>query len=203
MASWAYACRSPDAPRQTWYVACVTVDTMPPGTDIVRVRAGSHWHCARVDRSQRVAVDGALMRDVVASDADDCPGCAEAPASPEAPRSELAPEPPAPGTDTPADAPAASAPAPRAGSGREVHAAAVAMQGRPFVVVLVSLDLVRSPGEADMAITELRRRFGGAELVLMGQLEDGTPEYHGDAGILALLAQVPVDRMPWKVYPLG
>jgi hypothetical protein len=201
MASWAYACRSPEASRETWYVACIAVDTMPPGTDIVRVRAGAHWHCARVDRSQRVAVDGALMRDVVASDAEDCPGCGEAPAATAAPRSELASEAPATGANTPADQ-AVSPPAPRAGSGREVHAAAVALQGRPFVVVLVSLDLVRSPGEADMAITDLRRHFGGAELVLMGQLEDGTPEYHGDAGILALLAQVPIDRMPWKVYPL-
>ena len=36
----------------------------------------------------------------------------------------------------------------------------------------------------------------------MGQDEDGMPQYHGDADLVSLLAEVPVDRMPWKAYPL-
>ena len=70
------------------------------------------------------------------------------------------------------------------------------------MVVLVGLDLVGRAGEADMAIADLRRRFG-VDVVLMGQEEDGTPVYAGDPVLLGLLAHVPVDRMPWKKYPIG
>jgi hypothetical protein len=29
------------------------------------------------------------------------------------------------------------------------------------------------------------------------------PYYHGDADLMALFAEVPVDRMPWKAYPVA
>ena len=54
-----------------------------------------------------------------------------------------------------------------------------------------------------MLVADLRPRFGGVDVVLMGQDDDGTPRYHGDAELLSLLADVPVDRLPWKAYPLG
>ena len=88
-------------------------------------------------------------------------------------------------------------------SRREVHAAAMSVQGYRFAVVLVPLDLISRPGEADMAIADLRPRFGGVDVVLMGQDEDGTPSYHGDATLRELLDHIPVDRMPWKPYPVG
>jgi hypothetical protein len=72
-----------------------------------------------------------------------------------------------------------------------------------MLVVLVGLDIVQSPGEADMLIADLRARFGGVDVVLMGQDDDGAPHYHcGDAQLATLLADVPIDKMPWKVWPV-
>ncbi len=54
-----------------------------------------------------------------------------------------------------------------------------------------------------MLVADLRPRFGGVDVVLMGQVDDGTPRYHGDAELLSLIADVPVDRLPWRTYPLA
>lgn len=82
----------------------------------------------------------------------------------------------------------------------KVHGAAISMQGVSFAVVVVQMELVRSAGEADMAIERLGPVFGGAPVVLMAQKEDGTPTYYGDAKIVELLRGVPIDKMPWKEY---
>ena len=71
------------------------------------------------------------------------------------------------------------------------------------VVVLVGMDLVESAGEADMAIDTMRPSFGGVPVVLMAQNEKGSPTYYGDEELVGLLAGVPVDKMPWKEYPIG
>ncbi len=183
MAAWAYECQPADPSLDPWLVACLAVDAMPANTRIVRVRVGKDWQCAVVDKTRKIESAGDLLRDVVASDEADCPECA--PTRAERP---------------PASANAVEAP-PR--SGRQVQAAAISMLGRRLVVVLVGIDLVRSPGEADMAIADLRPRFGGVDVLLMGQLDDGTPVYHGEPELVELLAETPVDRMPWKDYPVG
>jgi hypothetical protein len=182
MAAWAYECRPADGSRDPWYVACLAIDAMPPATRIVRVHVDGDWLCATVDRRERHAIDAMHLRDVVASDEVDCPMCAAAPAAPAPPAAQADAEP---------------------RSGRELQAAAMAVQGHRFVVVLVSLALVQRPGEADMAIADLRPRFGGVDVVLMGQEEDGTPSYHGHETLVELLGHIPVDRMPWKAYPVG
>ena len=84
-----------------------------------------------------------------------------------------------------------------------VQAAAISLQNREFVVALVPLHLVQSAGEADMAIDDLQPRFGGAPVVLMAQKDDGTPTYYGDSQLVEMLADVPIDKMPWKEYPIG
>jgi hypothetical protein len=84
-----------------------------------------------------------------------------------------------------------------------VQAAAISLAGRRMMVVLVPVDVVHSPGEAEMLVTDLRPRFGGVDVVLMGQADDGSPRYYGDAELLSLIAEVPVDRLPWKTYPLA
>jgi hypothetical protein len=183
MATWAYECRPAGGSKDPWYVACMVVDAMPPGTRVVRVLTGGDWHCAVVDRQARVAVASMLLHDVIASDEVDCPECAPRAAAPAVPE------------------PARPAAVPRAG--REVQAAAMQVRGHRFVVVLVGLDLVQSAGEADMAITDLRPRFGGVDVVLMGQEDDGTPVYHGHETLRELLDHIPVDQMPWKAYPVG
>ncbi len=186
MTTWAYECRPADeAIPSPLFVACMTVDGMPRGTSIVRVKVGPEWVCAHVDRRQKVEVAGMLLREVIASSEADCPECVD---------------------KLPMDPPAAtpSAPEPSSGtSGRQVQAAAMALRGHRLVVVLVNLDLVNSPGEADMAIADLQLRFGGVDIVLMGQQEDGSPKYHGEAALVEMLAEVPLDRMPWKSYPIG
>jgi hypothetical protein len=162
-------------------VSQAQVDEMPRGVTILRVKNGHDWVCARVDRGRPRAIEGQLLREAVASDGQDCPDCAAGPDE--------------------ARAPAEAEPAATAAA--QVHAAAISLQDHRFVVVLTSLDVVRRAGEADMLQADLQVRLGGVDVVLMGQTDDGTPEYHGKADLLALLADLPVDRMPWRSLPLG
>ncbi|MGE0862109.1 MAG: hypothetical protein AB7I01_23575, partial [Gammaproteobacteria bacterium] len=112
----------------------------------------------------------------------DCPGCREL-IEPPAPLSPAR-------TETPSE------------GGREVQAAALSVQGERMVVVLVGMDLLDAPGEATLALETLAPRFGGAPVVLMAQLEDGSPRYFGPAPMLVLLEGLPLEKMPWKAYAL-
>ena len=178
MAQWAYAARS-CTDGHLWWVARDEVDAMPPQVGVVRVKVGPDWCCARVDRSRAVDVEAPLLRQVVASDLDDCADCA-----------------PPPGAET--GRTATDTPAP---SGPGIEAAAITRAGRRMLVVLVPLDVVQSPGEAEMLAEDLRPRFGSVDVVLVAQDDDGMPHYHGDDELQALLAGVPLERMPWRTYP--
>jgi len=182
MAVWAYECRS-CPPGHIWWVERTRADEAAPAASLLRVKVGAEWLCAIIDRSKAVAVDEQLVREAIASDDADCPECL--------PREVADPEPDTESESESEDSATVS-----------VQAAAIALSGRRFVVILVPLDVVRSPGEAEMLLADLRPRLGDIELVLMGQEADGTPRYHGDTELLSLLADVPVDRMPWKVYAL-
>ncbi|MCP5420637.1 MAG: hypothetical protein H6970_12255 [Gammaproteobacteria bacterium] len=81
-----------------------------------------------------------------------------------------------------------------------IQAAAISIAGRQFVVALVSMDLLRTPGEADLAIDSLQPTFGGAPVVLMAQADNGSPNYYGDRDLVELLEDVPFEKMPWKEY---
>ena len=179
MAVWAYECRS-CPPGSTWWVARMRIDEVAPATNVLRVKVGKEWRCAIVDRRQAVEIEEQLLREAIPSDPVDCPECAAQPAA--APVREAAP------------------PARATGS---LQAAAISIADHRMMVVLVPLDVVQSPGEAEMLVADLGPRFGGVDIVLLGQDDDGTPHYHGDADLVSLLAEVPVDRMPWKAYPLG
>ncbi len=82
----------------------------------------------------------------------------------------------------------------------DVQAAAISLQGNNFVIVLVGLDMVSNPGEADMAIDTLEPKFGKVPVVLMAQREDTSPVYYGDQRLVEALGDLPVDEMPWKTY---
>lgn len=82
----------------------------------------------------------------------------------------------------------------------KVQGAAISLAGQNFAVVLVGMDLVQNPGEADMAIDSMQPAFGGVPVVLMAQNDRSSPTYYGDQAIVALLADVPVEKMPWKEY---
>ena len=133
-----------------------------------------------------------LLRQVIASNEADCPECAEAlrasRRSGAGRDGASAPQPE--DADATATETAASA----------IQAAAISLAGFRFVVVAVSLDLVRSPGEADMAIETLTPKFGGVPVVLMAQNDEGSPTYYGDRTLVEMLADVPIDKMPWKAY---
>ena len=182
MAIWAYECRPCDR-TAVWLVSRERVDDLPPEVSILRVKTDAGWACAVVNRSRPVEVEAMLLRDAVASDVQDCPECAP-----------LLAVGPAPPPVVPATQGSATAP---------LQAAAISMQGRQMLVVLARLDLVQSPGEADMLIADLSARFGRVDVVLMGQHDDSTPQFYGDAALVELLANVPIDKMPWKTYPLN
>ncbi len=84
----------------------------------------------------------------------------------------------------------------------KVQAAAISLQGKPFAVVLVGMDLLKNQSEADMAIDRLGPTFGQVPVVLMAQNEQGSPRYYGGQEMVELLRGVPVDEMPWKEYPV-
>jgi hypothetical protein len=155
-------------------------DEVAPATNVLRVKVGQEWRCAIVDRRQAVEIEEQLLREAIPSDVVDCPDCAPQPTA----------EP-------------AHEPAPPASAGSSVQAAPISLAGHRMMVILVPLDVVQSPGEAEMLMADLCPRFGGVDMVLMGQDDNGAPHYHGDAGLVSLLADVPVDRMPWKAYPVG
>lgn len=181
MSAWAYECR-PCAGSAIWLVSRERIDGMPADVRILRMKTGSGWVCALVDRIRPVQVEARLLRDAVASDEKDCPECAAQKAG--------------------AEAPAAAGAAPSTSAAAPLQAAAISLQGRRMLVVLVSLDTVQRTGEAEMLITDLRARFGGVEVVLMGQDDDGAPHYGGDPELVKLLADVPIDRMPWQALPV-
>jgi len=40
-------------------------------------------------------------------------------------------------------------------------------------------------------------------VVLMAQKENGTPVYYGDENLVRSLADVPIDKMPWREYSVA
>jgi len=171
-------------------VAQSEVEQMPRDARIVRVHVDGEWVCALVDRSRREAVEGVIVRDVMAGDARACPECARLLATTEAPAA--APVPAAP-------APAAAAPKPK-GPPMTVQAAAIAIRDARLVVVAASMGLVTSPGEAHMAVSDLQPHFGDVPIVLMAQDDSGAPVYHGNPVLVQMLEGIPLEKMPWKEY---
>ena len=85
----------------------------------------------------------------------------------------------------------------------KIQAAAISLQGVNFAIAVVDMDLLNTHGEADMAIERISPSFAGVPVVLMAQKEDGSPVYYGDADLVRSLADVPIDKMPWKEYSVA
>lgn len=85
----------------------------------------------------------------------------------------------------------------------KIQAAAISLQGKNFAIVLVDRGLVNSSGEADMAIESISPSFGGVPIVLMAQKDDGSPVYYGDQELVRSLAEIPIEKMPWKEYSVA
>jgi hypothetical protein len=69
MATWAYECRGGTDGESVWFVPRTVVDELPPGVNHVQVKVGREWLPAVVDRTQPVAVEGMLVREVIADEA--------------------------------------------------------------------------------------------------------------------------------------
>ena len=197
MSAWAYECRARDESAARWFVSRTAINELPPDTRAVLVRVGDDWLPAVVDRSRQVAVEAMLLHDVIADEEftgglegspDSEPGTAAADFEPETPASGR--------VDRSGAQPRGSGPPV---ASQPVTAAAISIAGTKFVVVLVALTTASGPGESDLVIADMQRRFG-VPVVLMGQEEDGTPVYYGNVDLKGRLATVPVDRMPWKEY---
>lgn len=204
MSAWAYRCHPCAEDGPDWFVSQLDVEQLGPDVRIVRVRVGHDWKCALLDRGQSVVVEDQLLRSVIASDEADCPECAERLAA-ESIQSTGAME-----SESSADAGAESpdlqtsaVPGESGPDAAKLLAAAVSLQGQRFVVVVCPMTLLLSPGEADMAIEDLQPYFGGVPVVLMAQRDDGSARYYGDSQLTDRLADIPIDKMPWKEYAVG
>ena len=85
----------------------------------------------------------------------------------------------------------------------KIQGAAISLQGINFAVAVVDMGLVNTHGEADMAIERISPSFGGVPVVLMAQKEDSSPVYYGDEDLVRSLADIPLDKMPWKEYTVA
>jgi hypothetical protein len=162
---------------------------------------GDDWLPAVVDRSRQVPVEAMLLHDVIADEEFTGRGPeVSAESEPRTDPANLEPTTPASGR---VDQPDVQPGGPRRPTASPVvTAAAISMAGTKFMIVLVGLTTASGPGEADLVIAEMQRRFG-VPVVLMGQEQDGTPVYYGDDDLKDRLTAVPVDRMPWREYRLN
>ena len=85
----------------------------------------------------------------------------------------------------------------------KIQAAAISLQGLNFAIAVVDINLVNTPGEADMAIERISPSFAGVPVVLMAQKENGSPVYYGDEDLVRSLADVPIDKLPWREYSVS
>jgi len=196
MSAWAYRCHPCAEGEADWFVSQWDVEELGPNVRIVRVRVGRDWKCALLDCSQTVVVEDQLLRDVIASDEADCPQCGErlAAMAIESAQAEGS-------VGDSSDSKLSSHMEGRKRATR-IQAAAISLRGHQFVVVVSRITLLASPGEADMAIDDLQAYFGGVPVVLMAQKDDGSPSYYGDRQLVELLADIPIDKMPWKEYAI-
>jgi hypothetical protein len=77
MSAWAYRCHPPDEGSTDWFVSQLDAEKLSTDVRIVRVKVGADWKCALLDRTQTVTVENQLLREVIASNEEDCPQCAE------------------------------------------------------------------------------------------------------------------------------
>lgn len=201
----AFACRAAGSLQVLGYVRADRVAEWPPGTDRVQLRIGNAWLCAWLDRSQTVDVEGLLLRDAVPADEVECPGCSAPAGLSASPQDGPQPVPAAPDAAPDAAIASATVEPPAAATARtdgpQVQAAAITVQGAQMVVVLVRRAVIDDAAEAALMQAAMQARFGAA-VVLMGQDDDGTPRWWGEPALLQRLQGLPLERMPWRSYPL-
>jgi len=76
-------------------------------------------------------------------------------------------------------------------------------QNITFGIAIVKQSVLNSPSQARDAIIGFSRVFGHIPTVLMAQDSRGVPTYYGRTDIVNFLANVSIDRIPWKRYTLN
>ena len=77
MAIWAYECRPCGDENTVWYVAKDDIDDLPAATEIIKIKVGKRWLCARLDKSRKHSVEGLLVRTAIGTAAHSCADCAD------------------------------------------------------------------------------------------------------------------------------
>lgn len=81
----------------------------------------------------------------------------------------------------------------------EVTAAVVKEQGVTFAVVLVNSNAA-SVVNRDATQRSAVPLFPGLPIILCSQDSRGVPSYYGRTDIVKFLANISLDRLPWKKY---
>lgn len=78
--------------------------------------------------------------------------------------------------------------------------AVVTEQGVTFAIVVVRRSVIGNQAEARKTAGGFSTVFGAIPIVLMAQDSRGTPTYFGRDDIVRFLANVSINRIPWKEY---
>jgi hypothetical protein len=81
----------------------------------------------------------------------------------------------------------------------EFTAAVVKEQGVSFAVVLVNSNAA-SPANRSATQRGAAQLFPGPPIILCSQDSRGVPSYYGRTDIVKFLANISLDRLPWKKY---
>lgn len=83
-----------------------------------------------------------------------------------------------------------------------IQGAVIREQGQTFAVIVVKPHIVQNRSEAADAIQSFAPVFG-VPVVLMAQDSRGVPTYYGRRDIAAFMANVPLQRIPWREYTIN
>lgn len=73
-------------------------------------------------------------------------------------------------------------------------------QGITFAIVVVKSHILNSLISCNETARSFSRLFPGMPLILMAQDSRGRATYHGRSDIVSFLANVAIDRIPWKKF---
>ena len=84
----------------------------------------------------------------------------------------------------------------------DFEGAVIKEQGVTFAIAIVKRHVLQSSSKANETIRALQPVFPGIPMVLMAQDSLGIPTYYGRKDIAKLMANVPLEAVPWKRYTL-
>ena len=80
--------------------------------------------------------------------------------------------------------------------------ALITEQGVTFAIAIVKQHVLNSSDRENVR-DSFRTVFPGVPIVLMAQNSSGVPTYHGRKDIVNFLANISINRIPWKRYNLN